>query len=97
MKTLHFKHQEQLSIIFNNAPRSKAMESVCLFLSHVSSIATQSPRRERLSTLDSLGDGGIEPPFSFFYHHFRIVNPSGATKGQISYNSEELYTNKRHL
>jgi len=52
MKTLHFKRQEHLPILFNNAPRSKALESVCLFYSHVSSIPTQSLKG---------GGGGLIP------------------------------------
>ena len=47
MKRLLFKHQGHLPNNLDNAPRSKALESVCLFPSHFQPIMTQSfPRRE---------------------------------------------------
>jgi len=46
MKILRFKHHGHLPILSKNSPRSKALESVCLFRFHLPPIATQSPRGE---------------------------------------------------
>jgi hypothetical protein len=44
MKKQHLKHQGDVTHTFSNNPRSKALESVCLFRSDPLPIATQSPR-----------------------------------------------------
>jgi hypothetical protein len=49
MKTLRFKYHGRLPVLSKNSPRSKALESVCLFRFHLPSIATQ-----------SLKGGGVE-------------------------------------
>ncbi len=49
-ETLHSKHQGHLSILLINAPRSKALESVCLFrFFHLPPIMTQSLRGEGIT------------------------------------------------
>ena len=42
MKTFLFKHHGYLPILSKKTPRSKALESVCLFRSYLPPIATQS-------------------------------------------------------
>ena len=48
MEKHRFEHQGHLPINFNNAPRSKALESVCLFPFHFQPIMTESPKGEGL-------------------------------------------------
>jgi hypothetical protein len=42
METFRFKHHGHLPILSKKTPRSKALESVCLFHSYLPPIATQS-------------------------------------------------------